>query len=95
MKYFFRIRNKSIKQRCIELIQSLPDDGDYEIIIQPYDPKRSLEQNSLAHLIVTSVKEQVWLPDEDGGKRQYCLISFWKNFFWQMPDLFFLLNNFL
>lgn len=55
----FTMRDDLIRVRIIEYIRALPLDQTYEIIVRFYDPKRSLEQNSLAWVINTAIAEQV------------------------------------
>lgn len=94
MKHYFRVKNSFVKQRAINYIMSLPDDGDFEVVVQPYDPKRSIDQNRLAHLVVNCIQEQVYLPTGDGHARKFSFDAWWlqlkKNFFepeiLELPD---------
>lgn len=95
LRRLFILRNNDIKARAVQFLADLPDDGTvYEVLIKVHDPKRSNDQNELAHVIVTAIQEQVWLPDEQGKKRQFCLEAWWlqlkKNYFHpeilELPD---------
>lgn len=55
----FVTRDRAIKARAVEFISKLPDGELFEIVVRPYDPKRTLEQNGLAWAVVTDIAEQV------------------------------------
>lgn len=55
----FVMRDDLIRQRIIQYIRELTFDQICEVVIRFYDPKRSLEQNSLAWVINTAIAEQL------------------------------------
>lgn len=75
MKLFrsFVIRDSAIKKRALDFIAALPANELWDVEIRPHDPKRSIEQNNLAWLIVTAISEQ-WFSDQG---RQFEKDSWW------------------
>ena len=68
-------RNESIRSNALNYIRMLPLTRSIEIIIQPYDAKRTLPQNSFSHAIYTEISQHKGdeTPMEIKG---YCKLHF-------------------
>lgn len=79
-----------VKGRVVDYLHAIPVEADaFEVVIRPHDPTRTIEQNSLAWLIVTAIAEQVW-PDNRQFSKDVWWLQLKKDFFGpnivELPD---------
>lgn len=78
MKCRYIIRDADIRARAAEFVAGLPVDGDsFEVVVQPFEESRNLEQNAKLWAMLADISGQVEWPVN--GQMQLMSKEDWKD----------------